>query len=137
MSPLVELDAVAAEVRELREWFRSTVLSCQRRDPGADAFAASQRLNELLEADDKFNTLVASADGSRRAIELISVRRIRGARSLLPILAEERQRTAYKAWWLQVVMPAIVRRHNEQTRSIGMLWADRTMFSLGKALSLD
>jgi hypothetical protein len=52
-------------------------------------------------------------------------------------LGEERQRTAYKAWWLQVVMPAIVRRHNEQTRSIGMLWADRTMFSLGKALSLD
>jgi hypothetical protein len=50
-------------------------------------------------------------------------------------LCKENKRREYKIWWLKIVRPAIELASGDGTEINAMLWADRTMFSLGKALS--
>ena len=78
-----ELNQVAAQVRDLREWFRSFM----RQHKGTPLTAAALReldpLNHLLERDEMYAKLVArqSEEGSRLALE--SLRRWRSPESLL------------------------------------------------------
>jgi hypothetical protein len=51
------------------------------------------------------------------------------------LLGREQARRNYKTWWSRVVMPAIANRNRDEDQAKAMLFADRTMFSLGKALS--
>jgi hypothetical protein len=50
-------------------------------------------------------------------------------------LGKEAMRTEYKRWWSEVVEPAISRRNGAERRATAMVWADRTMYSLGKTLA--
>ena len=89
-----ELNKVAAQVRDLREWFRSFV----RQHKGTPLTAAVLReldpLNHLLERDEMYERLVARHDGvarqdgegSRLALE--SLRRWRSPESLLQPIGE-------------------------------------------------
>jgi predicted RNA-binding Zn ribbon-like protein len=52
------LDAVAAEARELREWFRQFVLKNKGSALGADALKQLKPLNGLLERDAAFSQIV-------------------------------------------------------------------------------
>jgi hypothetical protein len=51
------------------------------------------------------------------------------------LLGKEAMRTDYKRWWSEVVEPAVSRRNGVESRATAMVWADRTMYSLGKALA--
>ncbi|MFI1913046.1 CGNR zinc finger domain-containing protein [Nocardia sp. NPDC020380] len=78
------LDAVAAEARELREWFRAFVRA--RKGPlltGVD-LGELDRLNALLRQDDRFDEIAAGGG----ALELRSNRRWSSPRSLLMPIAE-------------------------------------------------
>jgi predicted RNA-binding Zn ribbon-like protein len=83
-----ELDKVAAEARDLREWFRSFV----RRHMGAPLTAAVLRklepLNHLLERDEIYRKVVALRDGAGSGLELESSRRWRSPDSLLQPIGE-------------------------------------------------
>lgn len=81
------LDDIARQARELREWFRGFVASRKGRRLTVEDLAASERLNDILEADDTFNTLVAGDGSSDAPLQLQSVRRNRAADSLLFVIA--------------------------------------------------
>jgi predicted RNA-binding Zn ribbon-like protein len=57
-----ELDRVAGQARDLREWFRAFVKNHAGRPIGSDALAELVPLNRLLERDEAFGQLVAQED---------------------------------------------------------------------------
>jgi predicted RNA-binding Zn ribbon-like protein len=83
-----ELNKVAAQVRDLREWFRSFV----RRHKGAPLTAATlselDPLNHLLERDEMYDQVVARRDGEGSPLALKSLRRWRSPESLLQPIGE-------------------------------------------------
>jgi len=83
-----ELDAVATEVRALRDWFRRFVTTRMGRPLWPDDLAAAGRLNALLETDDTFTALVPSIDSDGPPIRLRTFRRCQTARSLILVVAE-------------------------------------------------
>jgi predicted RNA-binding Zn ribbon-like protein len=54
-----ELDAVAAQARALREWFRAFVLAHRGHSLGPDALEELEPLNRILERDDAYGAIVA------------------------------------------------------------------------------
>src|SRR3954451_6707998 len=54
-----EFDAVAAEARSLREWFRGFVRARSGRRLGADDLRELEPLNRLLDRDEQFAQIVA------------------------------------------------------------------------------
>lgn len=85
---VAELDVVAAEARELREWFRDVLLEGKGRAGAVDAVEVYGRLNTLLKADDTFNTIVAGDDDRGPPLRLRPMRRFRSPRSLLLPIAD-------------------------------------------------
>ena len=83
-----ELDTVAAQARDLREWFRAFVRAHKGRPLDATTLSELAPLNLLLERDAKYAQLVAhqGADGSR--LELAALRRWATPESLLQPLGE-------------------------------------------------
>ena len=89
-----ELNKVAAQVRDLREWFRSFVRQNKGRPLTAAVLRELDPLNHLLERDEMYERLVARHDGvarqdgegSRLALE--SLRRWRSPESLLQPIGE-------------------------------------------------
>jgi predicted RNA-binding Zn ribbon-like protein len=83
-----ELDKIAAQARDLREWFRSFV----QRHKGGPLTAASldelDPLNRLLERDEKYGRLVVRQEGAGSRLTLESLRRRRSPESLLQPLGE-------------------------------------------------
>ncbi len=53
-----ELDAVAAQARALREWFRAFVLAHRGHSLGPDALDELEPLNRILERDDAYGAIV-------------------------------------------------------------------------------
>lgn len=85
-----ELDAVAAQVRALREWFRAFVLAHKGRSLGPDSLRELEPLNRILERDDAYGAIaVRSVDAPGRptsGLEWRTLRRWRTPDSLiLPI----------------------------------------------------
>src|SRR5580704_16174602 len=83
-----ELDAVAAEARALREWFRALVLKLRGHSLGSRALRELEPLNRILERDDAYTALVPGsfdANGHSSASGLVwrTLRRWRTADSLL------------------------------------------------------
>ncbi|MFJ4650248.1 CGNR zinc finger domain-containing protein [Nocardia sp. NPDC088792] len=78
------LDAVAAEARELREWFRGFVQARKGRPLTSADPAELDRLNVLLRQDDRFEEIVSGGG----ALRLRSNRRWSSPRSLLLPIAE-------------------------------------------------
>jgi predicted RNA-binding Zn ribbon-like protein len=83
-----ELDDVAAQARDLREWFRAFVREHQGRPLTAAALSALDPLNLLLERDTKYARVVARAAGPDSPLELVPRRRWRSPESLLQPLGE-------------------------------------------------
>jgi predicted RNA-binding Zn ribbon-like protein len=86
-----ELDAVAAQARALREWFRCFVLKHRGRALRADALQELAPLNRILERDDAYGALVAKpvdahGESTDSGLEWRTLRRWRTPDSvLLPI----------------------------------------------------
>jgi predicted RNA-binding Zn ribbon-like protein len=84
-----ELDAVAAQARSLREWFRRFVRARSGRRVGADDLRALEPLNRLLERDEQFTRIVAGPEEGTSPLELKALRRWHTSESLLLPIGEE------------------------------------------------
>jgi predicted RNA-binding Zn ribbon-like protein len=82
-----ELDSVAEQARQLREWFREFVRERKGRSLTTADLRHVERLNRLLETDEKFQQL-AKSDAAAQSFELRTMRRWRSPDSLLLPLAE-------------------------------------------------
>jgi predicted RNA-binding Zn ribbon-like protein len=80
-----EFDVLAAQARELREWFRRFVRERKGRPLATADLAELEPLNRLLAKDERYGALVA---GSDRAFEFIERRRWKSPGSLLMPIAE-------------------------------------------------
>jgi len=83
-----ELDRVAAQARNLREWFRTFIHENKGKPLKAAALADLEPLNRLLARDEEFGQLVAHKHGKTAAIKFQSVRRWRSPESLLLPIGE-------------------------------------------------
>jgi predicted RNA-binding Zn ribbon-like protein len=83
-----QLDAVAAQARELREWFRGFVKQHRGKPLSAAALAELAPVQQLLARDESFNEVVAKTDGASPFFELQKKRRWHSAESLLLPIAE-------------------------------------------------
>jgi len=83
-----ELDRVAAQARNLREWFRTFVHENRGKPLKAAALADLEPLNRLLARDEGFGQLVAYKHGKTTALKFESVRRWRSPESLLLPIGE-------------------------------------------------
>lgn len=87
--PPARLDKVAAQARELRDWFRGFVLAHRGRSLDARVIHELEPLNRLLQQAETYSQILpVSAEGERR-FELKSLRRWRTPESLLLPIAEE------------------------------------------------
>jgi predicted RNA-binding Zn ribbon-like protein len=86
-----ELDAVAAQARSLREWFRAFVVRHRGHSLGPDALTELEPLNRILERDDAYGAIVrkpgdAGGQSGASGLEWRTLRRWRTPDSvLLPI----------------------------------------------------
>ncbi|MBV8454417.1 MAG: ABATE domain-containing protein, partial [Deltaproteobacteria bacterium] len=83
-----ELDAVAAQARALREWFRAFVLAHRGHSLGPDSLRELEPLNRILERDDAYGVIVAkrgdaTGQSATSALEWRTLRRWRTPDSLL------------------------------------------------------
>ena len=83
-----ELNAVAAQARDLREWFRGFVERHRGKALSAAALSELEPLNVLLERDEKYSQLIPAARDAGSALELQTLRRWRSPESLLLPIAE-------------------------------------------------
>ena len=83
-----ELDNVAAQARDLREWFRAFVREHRGRPLTAAVLPQLEPLNLLLERDTKFARVVAGPALQGARLELAPMRRWRSPESLLQPLGE-------------------------------------------------
>ena len=90
-----ELDAVAAQARILREWFRGFVLAHKGKPLAEEVLEKLKPLNHVLEGDEAFSTIAARAENEESAenlpvsaLELHRQRRWRGPASLLLPIAQ-------------------------------------------------
>lgn len=83
-----ELDKVAEQARNLREWFRGFVRKHQGRPLSRDAFKELEPLNRLLERDESCSQIAVAMSDDGDPFELRSMRRWRSPESLLFPIAE-------------------------------------------------
>jgi predicted RNA-binding Zn ribbon-like protein len=84
-----EFDAVAAQARSLREWFRGFVRARSGRRLAADDLPELEPLNRLLGRDEQFAQIVAGPTDGASVLELKALRRWRTPESLLLPIGEE------------------------------------------------
>jgi predicted RNA-binding Zn ribbon-like protein len=84
-----EFDAVAAQARSLREWFRGFVRARSGRRLGADDLRELEPLNRLLGRDEQFAQIVAGPTKGASVLESKTLRRWRTPESLLLPIGEE------------------------------------------------
>ena len=83
-----ELDKVADQARNLREWFRGFVRQHKGRPLTAEAFAELEPLNRLLERDETFSQIIPLRAGGNGPFQLQTVRRWRTPEALLLPIGE-------------------------------------------------
>jgi predicted RNA-binding Zn ribbon-like protein len=83
-----ELDRVAAQARNLREWFRTFVHEHRGKSLKAADLADLEPLNRLLASDEGFGQLVAHKHGKTTTLNFQSARRWRSPESLLLPIGE-------------------------------------------------
>lgn len=87
-STAAELDRVAGQARELREWFRGFVQKRKGRALSAKHLRELEPLNRLLARDEQHREIVAGASGGATVFELSDKRRWGSAESLLMPIAD-------------------------------------------------
>lgn len=83
-----EIDRVAAQARDLREWFRTFVHEHRGKTLKAAALRDLEPLNRLLARDERFGQLAAQKHGKTPALEFQIARRWRTPESLLLPIGE-------------------------------------------------
>lgn len=83
-----ELDRVADQARNLREWFRGFVHKHRGRPLSRDDFKKLDTLNRLLERDEAFSQIVLAPKSEGRTFDLQVERRWRSPEALLLPIAE-------------------------------------------------
>jgi predicted RNA-binding Zn ribbon-like protein len=83
-----EMDGVAAQARNLREWFRTFVRDHKGRSLDAGYLDRLGPLNRLLERDEGYGRIVAEENGKPAGLALRTMRRWRSPESLLVPIAE-------------------------------------------------
>lgn len=83
-----ELDRVAEQARNLREWFRGFVQKQRGRPLTRDDFKKLERLNRLLERDESFSQVAPATGKEGNAFELRAMRKWRSPEALLFVIAE-------------------------------------------------
>ena len=83
-----ELDKVADQARNLREWFRGFVTAHKGRPLAAEHLHQLDPLNRLLERDEAFSQIVPSHGDGGAKLELQAMRRWRTPESLLLPIGE-------------------------------------------------
>jgi predicted RNA-binding Zn ribbon-like protein len=83
-----ELNKVADQARNLREWFRGLVEKHRGHPLARDDFKKLERLNRLLERDDSFSQIAPAAGKQGNAFELHAMRNWRSPEALLLPIAE-------------------------------------------------
>jgi predicted RNA-binding Zn ribbon-like protein len=83
-----ELDKIAREARDLREWFRKFVHKYMGRPLPHKALQELGPLNKLLQRDETFNQISRRRENDGDHFELRAVRRWRSSESLLLPIAE-------------------------------------------------
>ena len=84
-----EFDSVAAQARNLREWFRGFVMARSGRRLGAHDLRELEPLNHLLDRDERFDQIVAEDEGGASTLQMKTLRRWRSPESLLLPIGEE------------------------------------------------
>ncbi len=84
-----EIDSVAAQARNLREWFRGFLKARAGRKLMAEDLRALEPLNRLLDRDERFNQIVAGSMDEEPILKLQTLRRWRSPESLLLSIGEE------------------------------------------------
>lgn len=97
-----ELDRVAAQARELREWFRGFVRLRKGKPLTAADLDALEPLNRLLARDERHEAIVAAADGDASALALRPYRRWTSPDALLLPIAEAMARLVCEEDFTQV-----------------------------------
>jgi predicted RNA-binding Zn ribbon-like protein len=87
-STTAELDEVAGQARNLREWFRGFVRKRRGRPLVARNLRELEPLNQLLERDNHHGAIVANPSGDATTFELRASRRWESPESLLMPIAE-------------------------------------------------
>jgi predicted RNA-binding Zn ribbon-like protein len=83
-----ELDAVAAEARRLREWFRAFVVKHKGRSLSSSALAELGPLNRLLERDEKYDQIIVRRHDGDAPLMVRTARRWRSPQALLAPIGE-------------------------------------------------
>lgn len=83
-----ELDKIADQARNLREWFRTFVLARKGKPLTADALSDLEPLNRLLERDEGFGRIVASQPDGTSEFSFQPMRKWRSPESLLLPIGE-------------------------------------------------
>lgn len=84
-----ELDGVAEQARQLREWFRAFVHNHKGRPLDAKSVGELEPLNRLLERDEAFTRVILRQENKETSLILDRTRRWRSPDSLLLPIAEE------------------------------------------------
>ena len=84
-----ECDAVAAQARSLREWFRGFIRARSGRRLGTEDLRELEPLNRLLDRDEQFAQVVAKPTEGAFAVELKTLRHWRTPESLLLPIGQE------------------------------------------------
>jgi predicted RNA-binding Zn ribbon-like protein len=122
-----ELDKVAAQARELREWFRAFVRAKKGRALSAQDLSELEPLNQLLERDEQHGQIVAVANVAADAsiFELQAKRRWQSAESLLMPIAQALARLVCDEDFTQVKAcegPTCTLLFADHTRAHGRRW---------------
>ena len=103
-----ELDRVADQARDLREWFRGVVRARMGRPLDADVLNELEPLNRLLERDEAYGRIVVHSEhgdeghGHHRHLAFAAARRWRSPESLLIPLGEAMARLMVEEDFTQV-----------------------------------
>jgi predicted RNA-binding Zn ribbon-like protein len=125
-----ELDKVADQARDLREWFRSFVRRHKGRPLAAEALAALEPLNRLLERDEAFSRIVAGRGGASGVFQLRASRRWRTPEVLLLPVGEALARLVCTEDFSQVKAcegPACTLLFADHTRGHARRWCSMAL----------
>jgi predicted RNA-binding Zn ribbon-like protein len=120
-----ELNKVAEQARNLREWFRGFVEKHRGHPLARDDFKKLERLNRLLERDDSFSQIAPAISKQGNAFELHAMRKWRSPEALLLPVAEALARFVCSADFTYVKAcegPACTLLFTDQTRGRARRW---------------
>lgn len=123
-----ELDRVAGQARDLRDWFRGFVRSHQGRPLGANAIDELVPLNRLLERDQIYSA-VAPAEGSDGCLGFQVLRRWKSPESLLLPIGEALARLVTEMDFTQIKLC--------EGSACTLLFADKTRARNRRWCSMD